>query len=336
MSKEKKATDNINKYFAQLGEETHRKAIKKFKRRKVYAHYPNEIHSADIVDMSAHPDYNKENKYILTVIDIYSRYAWCIPMKRKNADDVLNSFKVLYTVFPKPEKLWTDQGGEFYNAKMKAWCKKHNIILYSTFGDHKAAVIERFNRTIKEMLYRTMTQMYTDDWLTYLPDLLKTYNNRIHSSTGHTPEDLYHVEDAVEDIYPDDAAEPAKFKTGDQVRISRIKKTFEKGYAQSWSTEIYKVAEILDTNPITYKLTDRKGDPIGGSFYAQELQKTSMERMLISKIVKKKKVNGKNMFLVEYDGYPKEFNKWLTKDEILHSDEMTNIYYTPDGADLLR
>jgi len=149
MSKVNKATDNINEYFKQLGTEIHRRAVKKFPRRRVYSHAPNEIHSADLVDMSAFADSNKSNRYILVIIDVFSRYGWAIPLKKKNTEDVLNAFKKHYKSIILPEKLWTDQGGEFYNAKMKAWCDKSGITLYSTFGDHKVAIVERFNQTIK-------------------------------------------------------------------------------------------------------------------------------------------------------------------------------------------
>lgn len=330
----KAATESINKYFDQLGKEIHRKAVKKFPRRKVYSHYINEIHSADIADMSSFADSNKGYKYILTIIDIYSRYAWCIPLKKKNTDDVLNSFKGLYKKggVPHPEKLWTDQGGEFYNAKMNAWCKTNNILLYSTHGDHKAAVIERFNRTIKEKLFKTMTQMYTDDWLTYLPNLLKEYNNTVHKTTKQKPIDLFKEKVTLNnDVYPE-SEQKVSFAVDDTVRISRIKKTFEKGYAPSWSTAVYKIYETLKTKPITYKLLDKKGEILGGSFYEQELQKTNLDRMLIVKIIKKKK----DKFLVQYHGYTDDFNEWLSKKEILASDELNNKYYKPDNISILK
>jgi len=344
-TKEKKATENINEYFKQLGTEIHRRAVKKFPRRKVYSHAPNEIHSADIVDMSSFSHDNKGHQYILVIIDIYSRYGWAIPLKKKNTEDVLNAFKKHYKSIILPKKLWTDQGGEFYNAKMKAWCDKNGITLYSTFGDHKAAVVERFNRTIKEKLYRTMTQMYTDDWMTYLPDIIEMYNDKVHRSLGETPSDVYSGE-----ILPDENDEkiqPVKntgsksrgsgksvprYSIGDKVRISRIKKTFEKGYAPSWSTAVYQVAEVLTTNPVTYKLKDRKGNILEGSFYEQELQKTKLDKLLIVKIVKKKG----NRFLVQYHGYTDEFNEWLTKDDILSSDELNNKYYKPANISILR
>ena len=122
---------------------------------------------------------------------------------------------------------------------------------------------------------------------------------------------------------------------GDKVRVSRIKKTFEKGYAANWSTAVYQVDEVLDTVPITYKLKDKKGEVLAGSFYAPELQKAKLDRMLIVKIIKKKKVGKRNMFLVQYNGYTDDFNEWLTKDEILSSDELNSIYYRPEGTSLI-
>jgi len=330
-------TKSINNYFDQLGKEIHKRAVKKFPRRKVYSHYPNDIHSADIVDMSAFQDANNGYRYILAVIDVYSRYAWCIPLRKKNTEDVMNAFKKLYQKsVTKPSRLWTDQGGEFYNTKMKAWCKSNGITLYSTFGDHKAAVVERFNRTIKEKLYKMMTRMYTDDWMTYLPDLLKEYNETKHKTTKQTPRDIYDGKASLNfNSSQSDTTKPS-YRIGDTVRISRIKKTFEKGYAPSWSTAVYKVHEVLDTDPITYKLKDKKGEILEGSFYEPELQKTKLDRMLIVKIIKKRKEKGKPVFLVQYHGYTDDFNEWLSKEDILSSDELNNKYYKPEGVQILQ
>ena len=100
-----------------------------------------------------------------------------------------------------------------------------------------------------------------------------------------------------------------KFDVGDKVRISRKKKTFEKGYTPNWSEELFIIDQQLDTSPITYSLKDLKGNKIEGSFYEQELQKTSQEVFRIEKVIKQD--SKKKLALVKWVGYDERFNSWV-------------------------
>jgi len=99
----------------------------------------------------------KHNKHdLITVIDLFSKYAYSIPLKSKSSNDIINAFKSLFTS-RKPKKLWTDEGTEFTNNAFKKFLKDNNIELYHVYNEGKAAVIERFNRTSGEMIQKHLT-----------------------------------------------------------------------------------------------------------------------------------------------------------------------------------
>ena len=145
--------------------------------------------------------------------------------------------------------------------------------MYQTFNEGKAVVIERFNRTIKEKMWRYFTQHDTKKYMDVLPKLLNEYNNSYHSTIKMTPIEGSDPNNKI--IYTYDLTnDKPKFKIGDRVRIYKYKKDYAKGYETNWTKEIFIISEILKTNPITYKIKDLNDEPILGSFYFQELQKT--------------------------------------------------------------
>ena len=200
---------------------------------------------------------------------------------------------------------------------MDVWLKKNNIKRYSTFGEHKSAVVERFNRTIKERMWKKFTAENTRNWIEMLNRLLLEYNTKYHTTIGMSPieaSEQQNYEEVLQNtLYKTNSNKKKKpvFKVGDKVRISRIKGLFEKGYLPNWSEEIFSILEVNDTLPTTYKLQDGSGEVLEGSFYTEELQKTQQEIYRIEKVVKKKKINGIEHALVKYSGYSDKFNEWL-------------------------
>mgnify|MGYP001597207249 FL=1 len=264
----------------------------------------------------------KENKgytYILTCIYIFSRWADAKPLKTKTASEVLEAFKeIILDRGEMPKKLWVDQGSEFLNKEMERFCKKNDIEIYHTFGEGKSVVVERFNRTLKTIMWKELTARNSHEWVAIVPELLHAYNNRKHSTLKMTPneatkhpKETQEVWDRVLDKQPIVTGQ-TKFNVGDWVRISRIKGKFEKGYDQNWSQEIFKVIGVTRKYPPSYKLADYNGEKIKGSFYDQELQKTVLpSTFLVETIIKKKTVKGKKMELVKWLGYPEKFNSWI-------------------------
>ena len=186
--------------------------------------------------------------------------------------------------------MWVDKGKEYYNKDVKDL-----IELYSTKNEEKSSVVERWIRTMKEKMWKYFTANSTNVYINVLPDLVGEYNNTRHSSIKMTPvkaskkenkltvwRNLYPEHLKVYDIKP-------KFSVGDKVRISKKKKTFEKGYTTRLTEEIFTIVEVKLTSPVTYKIADLNGKEIKGTFYEPELQKTSQEIFRIEKVIKKGK-----------------------------------------------
>jgi hypothetical protein len=305
-----------SKYFKILSKELHKPVTRTFKRAQVITTGINDIFAADLADMSQFADENDGYKYLLTVIDCFSRYAWAVPIKDKKGDTVLNAFiEIINKSKRKPNRLWVDQGKEFVNKKMAEWLKENNILIYHTFGEHKASIVERFNRTLKSIMWRRLTEEQNDKWLPLLPELVKEYNNAKHSALKMTPieaskkkneKDLWKHQygDTIEEAKEPENTE-SKIKLGDWVRISKVKRTFQKGYMPNWSHEIFKVVAKNMVVPPTFILEDWYGERIKGSFYEPELQVTQLaNQFIVEKVLQTKMIKGVKMALVKWLGYP--------------------------------
>ena len=179
--------------------------------------------------MQAFSKFNRGVKYLLAVIDIFFKYGWLIPLKDKTGKSVASALKTIFEE-RKPEKMWVE-GKEFYNKDVKDL-----IELYSTENEKKSNVVERWIRTMKEKMWKYFTANSTNVYLNQLSGLVKEYNNTRHSSIKMTPTNASKKENELtvwRNLYPEHLEirdiNP-KFSVGDKVRISKKKKTFEKGY----------------------------------------------------------------------------------------------------------
>ena len=227
---------------------------------------------------------NKGIKYLLCAIDLYSIYAFVIPLKDKKGISIVNAFnkiikqsnrcaKSTSAQHIKPNKIWVDQGGEFYNNVFKKWLSDNDIIMYSMYNEGKSVVAERFIRTLKNKLYKHMTATGKNLYCDVLDDVVNKYNNTKHSTIKMKPIDAKNNKR----VYIDEHNEKdSRFKVGDRVRISKFKNIFAKGYTPNWSKEIFIVNKINDTIPYTYNIKDLNDEEIIGSFYDRELQKTKL------------------------------------------------------------
>lgn len=255
---------------------------------------------------------------MLNVIDVFSKYAWSVPLKDKRGETTTEAFKLIVSSSGRqPKHLWVDQGKEFYNKNMDDWLKKNNINRYSTFGEHKSAVVERLNRSIKEKMWKRFTAENTRNWIDMIDRLVFKYNNSYHSTIGMTPTKasmVKHYKLAVENTLNKTnkiVNKKPKFKIGDRVRISRIKGVFEKGYLPNWSEAVYVIHKVKHTTPVTYILKESSGEILNGGFYERELQSTSQELYRIEKVLRRKKINGVEHALVKWVGYSKKSNEWV-------------------------
>ena len=219
---------------------------------------------------------NKGIKYLLCVIDLYSKYAFVVPLKDKKGISIVNAFnKIIKQSNRKPYKIWVDQGGEFYNNVFEKWLSDNDINMYSTYNEGKSVAAERFIRTLKNKLYKHMTATGKKVYYDVLGDVVNQYNNTKHSTLKMKPIDV--KDGNNKRVYIDEHNEKdSRFKVGDRVGISKFKNIFAKGYKPNWSKEIFIVDKINDTEPYTYNLKDLNDEEIIGSFYDKELQKTKL------------------------------------------------------------
>jgi hypothetical protein len=303
----------------QLAIELHKPVIKKIEKRRVEVSNIDETFAADLVDMNYWKKYNNNNRYILTVIDIFSKFAWGIPLQTKTGVEITKAFKTIFKDRV-PENLWVDQGSEFYNKDFKVLLNKHDINMYSTHGDHKSAVVERFNRTLKEKMeqYFTASNESLFKWVLILPTLLKTYNNTVHRTIKMTPIEGSEKKNEDEVYMNANDRKPIKiiskkFRKENLVRLSKIKKTFEKGYTNNWTREVFKIAEVLDTEPVTYKIKEYDDTLIEGSFYTQELQKVDTNIIFqLDAVLKTRTKKGKKEHFVHWFGWGSKYDSWIS------------------------
>ena len=252
----------------------HKPIRHRFPTRRVIVNGIDDQWQADLVEMRNYKD--RGYNYILTVIDVFSKYAWAVPVKRKTGEEISNSFEKIFKE-RMPTKLHTDKGLEFINKTTKELLRKNNIHWFATENETKAQVVERFNRTLKNRMWKWFTMQGNNDWIEVLPDLVYNYNNSRHRSIGMTPKEasLKKNESIVyRKLFPCTQPSMAKkpnFAVGDQVRITVKRGDFRKGYRPNFTRELFKISEVLDTEPVTYRIKDLQGEEIKGSFYEQEL-----------------------------------------------------------------
>ena len=186
---------------------------------------------------------NKGIRFLLCVIDIFSKYAWVVPLKDKKGVSIVTAFQsILKQSSKKTNKIWVDKGSEFYNAFFKKWLRDNDIVMYSTHNERKSVVAERFIRTLKSKIYKYMTSISKNVYIDKLDGLVNEYNNTYHTTIKMKPIDV------KDNTYINTGKEindkDPKFIVGDHVRISKYKNIFAKGYTPNWSEEVFVIKKL--------------------------------------------------------------------------------------------
>ena len=253
---------NVEKQQQQqlLAKEVLSPQITKFRRKRIIPLYKDETWSADLIDKSSLSKYNNKYNFILTVIDIFTKYAWAIPLTNKSGLSITNGFKIVLSEHPqggseprKPEKLWVDRGSKFYNKTFKSLLKEYETKLYSTYSDLKAVFTERFNTTLLHIINKRMFINSDGNWVNILNDAVVRYYNNIQSTINMTLVDASNNPDKVKytfsfkNIKGKPGYVQPKLKVGDYVRNADKSYIFSKGYTSNWNRELLKVNEVLKT-----------------------------------------------------------------------------------------
>ena len=295
----------------------HKPIRRNFTRRRVNVGGINQQLQGDLIDVrNLKPD-NDGVSFLLTLIDVFSRVAYVAPLQNKSGLSMVKAFTDYFSVNKPPLKIQTDRGVEFKNKLVQNLFKDKGVDFFvSKNEDIKASIVERFNRTIKEKIYRYLTYNNTTRYIDDLQNIVKSYNNSYHRSIKRAPfqVNFQNQEEVWQTLYHSPVQEKeVDLKEGDRVRISKTKGVFEKGYLPNWTMELFTISQVLyRTQPRTYKLKDDNGDELEGTFYPQELQRVANKEIYrISNILKSRRNKGQQEVLIEWLGYPSSFNSWI-------------------------
>ena len=281
-----------NWYNRQRAPTLWRQAPKRFAKNPVVQTRPMWQVQSDLMDLNYFKGRNGGHRYVLVVIDVFTKRAFCRALKGKSAAAAAPAIREILDPLTTVKVFQSDLGREFFNGRVASYFRQRKIEVWvSEDRETKAQCAERFIRTLRSKIMRYMTAHGTQKWVDVLPQLVANYNNSWHRSIGMAPNkagpDTYH--EIRRRLYPPAATANAKVKApaakrrrarreddvkvGDTVRISRVLETFEK-LTFRWTDELWRVRKVIKRTPRTvYHIEDLNGEHITGHFYREQLMK---------------------------------------------------------------
>lgn len=257
-----------------------------FKRNHYNITNIDDLWQIDLIDIQKISRSNSGFKFILCAICCFSRFAWCVPIKRKTPNEVIKAFEHIFSLTKRrPLKVQSDAGKEFLAKSIQSFFNQNNIIHYTALDPvTKACICERFIRTIKSLIYKYFTYSGKNKYVHVLNSLVHIYNNRKHSTIGMPPssvneKNILNVWNYI-DRKRNRLHRIARYSVGDVVRVANAKTVFEKGYKPKWSEETFEIVKVVLKSPVVYRLKDKFNTVIRGNYYEQELQKVGNEQLL--------------------------------------------------------
>lgn len=275
--------DKIEEFLRKQDVYTMNRAVKRnFRRNRVVVSGIDDQWDADLADLSRYDKENEKMKYLLLVIDIFSRYAWAQPIPNKEATTIVNAFDEIIKQGRKPKRLRTDSATDFTSKEFQEYVKKKGINHFTTHGEKQANYVERLIKTIKSKIFKYMIGMNKSKYLDVLQDIMSTYNSSWHSGIKMEPKNvnkenermlwwqMYWPRDTLEELVPQTAF---RYKAGDKVRMSLLPSKLQREYMNKWTGEVFKISERFRRDfKKLYTLLDWFNTPVEGTFYEEELQ----------------------------------------------------------------
>lgn len=312
----------------------HKPARRRFHRNHVISAGIDDLWMCDLIDMVKFHKWNKDFKYILLAIDVFSKFVWLRPLKNKTGTSVAEAFKDIFDKSRKtPRRLVSDKGQEFRALMVRELMDKLNILYSPTQNETKASVSERAILTIKNRLYRYFAYKENYEYLSVLQNIAESYNNTFHRTIGTAPTDVnisnaeevrlatYFSRMKADKKYPSTKRKHFKFKVGDYVRISHLRNMFTRAYDETYTGELFRVSKryFRGTIPV-YRLKDMNEEDIKGTFYQSELQKVDYDPNQLWKLERILKSRGRGdnkQYLVKWKHYPSKFNSWIRASDVI-------------------
>lgn len=300
----------------------HKPIRRRFQRRKTIVAGVDQQWQADLADLQSFNSHNDHYRYLLCIVDVFSRYAWVVPLKDKKGPTLVKAFEQVFQE-RQPLSLQTDKGSEFKNATFQHFLKKQGVHFFTTDNpETKASLVERFQRTLKTRMWKYFTHRQTRRYVTHLQSMVHAYNHSVHRSIQMKPA----MVNQDNEVFVHQSSNVKKkmyfIQVGDLVRINKTKRTFDKGYLPNWTTELFKVVQVHKTFPPTFSIVDLSGEPIEGTFYDSEIQVIKDDHIYeIESVLAKRtrRVGGKSVreLKVHWKGYPKTFDSWIPEKDLV-------------------
>ena len=307
----------------------HRETRSKFKRRRVLAPFVDYQWDVDTANLAHYKKDNDGFGYFVLAIDILSKFVWTVPLRTTTGEEMVRALTQILALGRKPTHLRSDRGSEFVNQKVKTFLKKEAIEFFVTDNVVKASYAERAIKTIKSRLVRYMTHQQTHRWVDVLQKVTESYNATYHRSIKRTPKSVK-AKDSVAlwklqyDSQPKSSRQgPLRvrdytFKVGDLVRVSFLRRAFQREYDERWSRELFVVNDrFMSDNIPQYRLKDYAGEVVSGTFYEQQLKRAfEQNRYLVEKVLRSRKRGGQKQLLVRWRGWPPKYDSWVSEEDI--------------------
>ena len=297
----------------------HKQPRRHFVKRRVISPYPGYMVDTDLADYSLYAKQNDGFKYFLLCIDVFTRFVWVWALRTKTSKEMIEAFKSIKDMTC--EHLRSDKGKEYTSGLIEKWFKDKGIKHYVTQNETKANYSERAIKTIKKKIARYMSLKQTHRWIDILEDVVYSYNHSYHRSIQMSPADVtkkdvnrlwklqYEPKNRIKKEHRIRTKHVFKFKVGDLVRVSALKRTFEREYDEKFTRELFVVTKRQISQGVNvYTLKDYAGEEITGTFYQQELVKAHLSDVYkIEKVLKKRK----NEAYVRWLGWGEKHDSWI-------------------------
>lgn len=300
-----------------------------------YVHHRREQIQADLIDVSKLADSNNNIRFLLLLIDIFTKRVWICPLRNKSGGSVNAAVTAWLNVLDTPPKmLGTDRGLEFKNRQVQHTLSEKGVEWLPLGGTMKAAVAERANKSIQILLYKYLSANETVRYAGQLQSLVETYNNRSHRSLeGMTPMEADKVENEgrVQAIHHSRYEKLARqrrerlpFKVGEVVKIKTLPgkiSSSNRAYAEQFKGEYFRIVRINRTLPVAmyYLRSMDTEEIIDGGFYAQELQRQRGDVYKIEKVLQQRVRRGKRELLVKWKDFGERWNEWVPESDVVQT-----------------
>ena len=306
-----------------------KKTNKKFRRNKILASYINEFWQIDLLDYSKLSRYNEGFKYLINIIDVFSKYLIVIPIKTKSMFEITYKMNILFNRV-KPVNLQSDRGREFFNRDFKALCILHKINYFVTQNQTiKCAIVERVNRTIRMRILRYLAHNKTQNYIKVLPDIISAYNKTEHRTIKMRPYDVQaeHEEKVFKNSYGvrnflelmKKSRKQYKFNENDNVRIKFDPSPMTKENDQKWTDFVYKIRKVYNKFARPQYSVQLDGKPVKRRYYQEELQKINLGKNSnwpVERILRYRTRDNKREALVRWKGYNHASDQWIPMTQI--------------------